>query len=377
MKRPTLTLALALLSLSLFAQSQVTLHLHAPTLPDTTQVFVAGNQAALGNWNPARVTMASAGNHNWTLTFEASGEAEYKYTLGTWGTEGLGPDAKVGGNLRLDPASASHKYDTVHHWLNGVRPEPQGQVTGTVRYHLNVQPKGLAARNVVVWLPPGYSSTARKRYPVLYMHDGQNVFDPKTSSFGVDWQADETCTRLIQQGNIPPIIIVAVYCNGPERREEYSPGTKGTAYMDFLIHQLKPMIDSTYRTQTKPKHTYVGGSSMGGLISFMLVWEHPEVFSKAICMSPAFQFLKFDYIPTVEGTATPPQKVQWYIDNGGMGLERELQPGIDAMFVALREKGYRSGKDYFWYQEPEAEHNEAAWAKRLPIALKLLIGRGK
>jgi predicted alpha/beta superfamily hydrolase len=358
------------------AQISVEFRLHAPSLSDTAAVYIVGNDLQLGNWDPARVRMERIGDHVWmhTLSLAVPQGLEYKYTLGSWEREGLDAQGLVRPNYRLRPVADSIVHDTVLKWLDGQRPAASGQVTGELRYHRNVQPAGLPARDVVVWLPPGYAADSKRHYPVLYMHDGQNVFDPKTSSFGHDWQLDETCDSMIRAGRIAPMIVVGVY-NGPDRRAEYSPGEKGVAYMAFLVHQLKPLIDSTYRTRPDRKHTYVGGSSMGGLISFMLCWEHPEVFSKAICMSPAFQFLHFDYLPYVTDDHGKRRKVQWYIDNGGQGLEIELQPGIDAMRAALEAKGYREGKAYFWVSDPEAEHFETAWAKRMPKALALLLGR--
>ncbi|HEX2900069.1 MAG TPA: alpha/beta hydrolase-fold protein, partial [Bacteroidia bacterium] len=369
-------LLLAFAFAALPAQRTLSLHLHAPSLPDTARVYVAGNAGALGNWDPAKVMLQAQGHHNWMLTLDLPDNApvEYKYTLGSWEREGLDALGKVRPNFRITDPTQGAAHDTIPQWLDGQRPAPSGQITGTVRYHLGLQPVGLARRDVVVWLPPGYAANPKARYPVLYMHDGQNVVDPKTSSFGVDWQVDEACDTLIRSGKIPPMIVVGVYNSG-DRRDEYSPGEKGAAYADFLIQQLKPLIDKTYRTQPDRKHTYVGGSSMGGLISFMLVWEHSEVFSKAICMSPAFQFPGFDYLPAVTQAPGKRHKVAFYIDNGGQGLEITLQPGVDAMRKALADKGYREGKDSFWVIDPDAEHFEAAWARRMPNALVLLLGK--
>ncbi|MBK9449913.1 MAG: histidine kinase [Bacteroidetes bacterium] len=358
------------------AQRNLTLHLFAPGLPDTTKVYVAGNAEALGGWNPGKVMLQFQGQSNWKLVVQLpdNSPVEYKYTLGSWEKEGLDAQGKVRTNFKITDPAQTVAFDTITRWLDGKRARPSGKVTGELHYHRDVQPVGLAKRDVVVWLPPGYAENSKRRYPVLYMHDGQNLFDPATSSFGVDWQVDETCDSLMRAGKIPPMIVVGVY-NSSDRRAEYSPGEKGTAYVHFLIHQLKPLIDSVYRTDPRQKSTYTGGSSMGGLISFMLVWEHSDVFSKAICMSPAFQFLQFDYLPTVNQDQGKRRKAVWYIDNGGKGLEITLQPGIDAMRKALVDKGYREGKDFFWVIDPEAEHFESAWAKRMPKALELLLGR--
>jgi predicted alpha/beta superfamily hydrolase len=209
---------------------------------------------------------------------------------------------------------------------------------------------------------------------VLYLHDGQNVFDPATSSFGVDWRVDETADSLIRAGEIAPMIIVGIY-NTTDRMEEYTPGEKGTAYMDLVVNTIKPLIDQHYRTKSGPKHTLTGGSSAGGIMAFMLAWEHPKVFSKAICMSPAFKVMHIDYVKDVLAYQGKKKDLFFYIDNGGIDLEEKLQPGIDDMLEALQQKGYREGKTYYWVHDPEAPHFESAWAKRMPLALKLMLGK--
>lgn len=159
--------------------------------------------------------------------------------------------------------------------------------------------KGLKPRDIIVWLPPGYDENINERYPVLYMHDGQNIVDPKTSSFGIDWQIDEVADSLIRENKIEPIIVVGIY-NTADRSSEYKNIDSGFVYMDFVINKLKPLIDKTYRTKPDKENTANGGSSLAGLTSLMFVWEHPEVFSKAICMSSAFKIENIDYVSDIE-----------------------------------------------------------------------------
>jgi predicted alpha/beta superfamily hydrolase len=250
----------------------------------------------------------------------------------------------------------------------------EGQVTGTVVYHESVKGEGLRDRDLVVWLPPAYDADTGRRYPVLYMHDGQNIFDPATSYAGVDWAIDESVDRLIREGTIEPMIVVGIY-NSKDRTPEYSPGEKGTAYMDFVINVVKPLIDTTYRTRPERQHTLTGGSSSGGTISFMLAWDHPEVFAGAICMSPAFKvgpgmdFTEFDFIDYFEATRENLRDVFFYIDNGGIELDAILQPGIEEMLVSLEQWGYKEGTDWVFIHDPTAKHFESAWAKRFPNAL--------
>jgi len=238
--------------------------------------------------------------------------------------------------------------------------------------------ENIAARDVIVWLPPNYESAANEHYPVIYMHDGQNIFDPATSSFGVDWAIDETVDALIKKKAIPPVIVVGIY-NTPDRLHEYTPGEKGTAYMDFVVRKLKPLIDSTYRTKPGRAQTIVGGSSAGGNISFMLLWKHPDVFSKAICMSPAFRAPDFlpvswDLVKVVQSSNGNPRNVFIYLDNGGVGLERELQPGIDEILTVLKARGYKADSDFVFILDANAKHSEVDWAQRFPKALLLVLG---
>jgi predicted alpha/beta superfamily hydrolase len=154
---------------------------------------------------------------------------------------------------------------------------------------------------------------------------------------------------------------------------EYTPGKNGDAYMNFVIKTVKPLVDANYRTLPDRRHTFVGGSSAGGTISFMLLWNHSEIFSKAFCLSPAFNIQNIDVVSDVTAYDGKKKKLAFYIDNGGKDLEERLQPGVDEMVNALEKNGYRKGKDLFLISAPEAEHNEAAWAKRMPEALKLML----
>lgn len=250
-------------------------------------------------------------------------------------------------------------------------------IQGKLQYHRAFKGEGLKDRDVVVWLPPGYDST-RERYPVLYLQDGQNIFDPSTSAFGKEWRADETADSLIRAKKIRPFIIVAIY-NTPDRSDEYLPWKKNTLYQQFMIKTLKPFIDQQYRTRKEARYTFIGGASAGATIAFMMVWEHPDVFSKAICMSPAFRNPEgfkdaFNYIPEVKEGPRHPRKIFIYMDNGGKDLDQLLQPGVDEMIRALAAKNFRAGRDFMFLKDEPASHNEQAWASRLPFALERVIG---
>jgi predicted alpha/beta superfamily hydrolase len=359
---------------------RVTFVLTSPDLPDDTSVYITGGIEQLGMWNPAKVKMDSIGGHTWSKEIQVSRpmSVEYKYTLGSWEREGANANGAPLQNLAAKITKSTTIKDTILFWTRTGRHKVvvRGQITGTVKYHRGMKGTNIQDRDVIVWLPPDYETDKKPRYPVVYMHDGQNVFDPATSSFGVDWQIDETADALIKKKSIPPLIVVGIY-NTSDRFKEYTPGEKGNNYVNFIVNTVKPFIDSTYRTKRDRKNTIVGGSSAGGIISFMIVWEHPETFSKAICMSPAFKSpsslsMNFDYVKIVAGSKKR-EDIFFYIDNGGVGLESQLQPGIDEMISTLKVKGYKEQKDFVYLVDPAARHSEADWAKRFPNALKLVL----
>ncbi|PWT88024.1 MAG: histidine kinase [Blastocatellia bacterium] len=359
---------------------RITFVLTSPDLPDDTKVFITGGTEQLGMWDPGKVLMESKGNHTWSKQIQLAGpmSIEYKYTLGSWEREGADATGAPLKNLVADVKGDTTIKDNILFWTKGVRQKVvQGQITGTVKYHRAMKGEGLQNRDLIVWLPPDYDSNKTARYPVVYMHDGQNIIDPATSAFGVDWSIDETADRLIKEKAIPPLIVVGIYNTG-DRMKEYVPGDKGTAYMNFIVKTVKPFIDSNYRTKSDRENTIVGGSSAGGIISFMLVWEHPDVFAKAICMSPAFKTPTsmgsgWNYAKVVRTAKEKPGNVFFYIDNGGVGLESQLQPGIDEMISSLKAKGYVEGKDFVFIHDVNAKHFEADWAKRFPEALTIVM----
>jgi|SRR5690554_1206405 len=244
------------------------------------------------------------------------------------------------------------------------------KIVGEVKYHKNFYSGYLDnKRDIIIWFPPSYKENSRKRYPVLYMHDGQNIMDPKTSFAGVDWRVDETVTSLIKEKTIKEIIVVGIY-NTKDRMEEYSNSIKGNKYIQFIIDELKPFIDANYRTLSSRENTAVMGSSMGGLISFYLVWNFPDVFSKAGCLSSSFYFDDEHAIKMVKNYSGPKKNIKIYLDHGEDGII-----GNQRMFCALTKKGFMIGKDIDYYYAPGAVHNEEAWAERLERPLRFLFGK--
>jgi predicted alpha/beta superfamily hydrolase len=246
-----------------------------------------------------------------------------------------------------------------------------GIAEGHIEYHRQVKSRLLLhPRDIVVWLPPSYYKRRSKRFPVMYMHDGQNLMDPATSFLGVDWQVDESATRLIQNEAIRELMIVGIY-NTPDREKEYTGSKSGRNYAAFVVNELKPLIDSVYRTQKDSRHTAVGGSSLGGLISFYMAWWYPNIFSKAACMSSSFFWENYRVLKDV--AIGPKKKIQFYIDVGSR--EVYLREGYEKMIQALRKKGYRKGVDLEYRLEKDATHDEYSWGKRFWRPLRFLFGK--
>lgn len=357
-------------------EKKITFIVKPDVQPVDTSIFITGNHAAVGNWNPSAIPMTKQNDGTWRIEIQIQKgfKLEYKFTKGSWGAEAVYNNGTVPPNHIVTVEEDTAVEIKIENWKDSFQKTAKLQITGRVKYIKNIEFEGISKRDIIIWLPPSYDKNKKKKYPVLYMHDGQNIIDPLTSTFGTDWQVDETADSLIRQNRMKEIIIVGIY-NTRNRTSEYSHNDTGRAYMNFIVKKLKPMIDSEYRTLSDRKNTAVMGSSMGGLISLMLAWEHPDVFSMAGCLSPAFKIDRFNYLPYIENFKGKKKKIKLYIDNGGVGLEKRLQPGITETIELLNKKGYRTGKEIMWYLDENAEHNEAAWASRVWRALLFMFGK--
>lgn len=254
--------------------------------------------------------------------------------------------------------------------------EPGGTRIGNYADMADFESKILGnRRNITVYLPPSYASSPEKRYPVLYAHDGQNLFDTRTAFLNREWQLDETIERKIKDGTLPEIIVIGVW-NTPARMEEYTPGSSGDRYLDFLIKELKPVIDRKFRTLKDRKHTAILGSSMGGLISTWAALRHPEVFGQSASLSA-------DLLSRGEAIrqllqAQPKRPVRMYLDFGTQEVGENSFKYLRALYElepTLEKAGYRWGKDYLTYVDAGGQHNETSWALRVWRPLEFLFPR--
>jgi len=266
-------------------------------------------------------------------------------------------------------------------------------VTGAVERHFQFRSAFVEPRNVDVWLPPGYDLEPVRRYPVLYMHDGQNLFDPGLAYSGLDWDVDGAMTRLLAEGKVPPAIVVGIW-NSPRRVGEYMPqkavqisNSKDLAgiphatadpivsdlYLKFLVTELKPFIDARYRTLPGPAHTSIMGSSMGGLISLYALCEYPDVFGGAGCVSthwPAGDGAVIDYLRT---RLPDPKTHRLYFDFGTATLDARYEPYQLRADEVVKGTGYTEGVNWITRKFEGAEHSERSWRERVHVPLIFLL----
>jgi predicted alpha/beta superfamily hydrolase len=217
-----------------------------------------------------------------------------------------------------------------------------------------------------VFYPPGYHENTLRRYPVLYMQDGQNLFFPDEAFAGQHWRVAETLTALDSMNACEQAIVVGVY---PKAREhDYTkPGYE--AYGRFLVHALKPLVDRDFRTLAGPQDTAVMGSSLGGVVSFYLAWQYPQIFGMAACMSSTFGW-RDDLAQRVAREPRP--MVRFYLDSGWPRDNYEVTRDMRTLLI---ERGFREGADLHYYAFPQAMHNEQHWAMRSHLPFQLFFGR--
>jgi predicted alpha/beta superfamily hydrolase len=233
-------------------------------------------------------------------------------------------------------------------------------------------------RDVLVWLPPGYEDSTAA-YPVLYMHDGQNLFDPDTAyQQGEHWRVGETATALIEAGRIEPLIVVGIYNSGKARIDEYTPtgdkrlgGGHADEYGRMIIEELKPLIDRAYRTKPDAANTGIGGSSLGALVSLHLGFTHPAVFTKIAALSPSVWWGRKAILKTIrEARSKPP--IRLWVDMG----TAEGRKGLDdarLLKAALVGLGFTPGADLHYAEYEGGTHSEQAWSERVGPMLQFLF----
>ena len=321
------------------------------------------------------------GRHEVTVTFPerpfGGQPVTYKFKIDAAANPGGGWEE--GTNRRVVLTGAAQ---VVARRFNEPPPPIQPTLTGTIRTHPGFASRFLGPRDVFVYLPPGYDREPARRFPVLYLHDGQNVFD--ASHMGMEWQMDEIAERLIAAGPIEPLIIVGV-ANTDARSDEYTPtsvertasdgtvrkvGGKADLYGRLLLDELKPFIDKTYRTRPEPSATRLGGASHGGLVSLYLGLKHPDVFGGLLVVSPSTWWDDFTILKTVAGLPAKTAQRIW-VDIGTREGEEAIT-GTRRLRDALIAKGWTLGTDLHYLEQENGGHDEISWASRVEGMLRFL-----
>jgi len=260
-------------------------------------------------------------------------------------------------------------------------PDHRAKDEGRLRLHRRFPTSYLSTpRDIVVYLPPGYD--AKTKYPVFYLQDGQNLFDPATAFHHQDWQADIVADELIQSGSIEPFLMVGVYNTGVRRVSEYTPtrdptrrkGGKGARYAQMLAREVKPFIERQYSARRTTADTAVGGSSLGALVSLEAGLRYPRVFGKLAAMSPSVWWDQRSILELVR-TYNSPLRPRIWLDTGSDEGDFSDQVVADARLLrdALAGKGWREGVDLSYTEFAGAGHNERAWGRRFGEVLRYLF----
>ena len=269
----------------------------------------------------------------------------------------------------------------------------------TLQHYPNQKIPGLLPRDVWVWTPPQYDLDPQGHFPVIYMHDGQNLFYPEKSYTNITWGVAEAITKLSGWGFIQPAIVVGID-NTENRMGDYLPTRpfetpEGVAfiaqlkeesaeeleqfdfvadlYLKLIVEKIKPQVDANFRTLADRNHTLVMGSSMGGLISLYALVEYPQVFGKAGCFSTHWPILNQFIAPYLKENLPEAGDHRIYYDLGTAGYDAEYAELQGIVDDVMREKGYAHGEDWMTRLAPGADHHEHAWRSRIHVALRFLL----
>jgi predicted alpha/beta superfamily hydrolase len=260
--------------------------------------------------------------------------------------------------------------------LDPTAPNPSGSA---IRKHEKFRSKFLPGeRDIIVYLPAGYDANPSTRYPVLYMQDGQNLFDPATAFGGNDWHMGATADALIAKREIEPLIIAGIYNTGERRIGEYTPnrdkklgGGRAAPYARMLIGEIKPFIEAEYRIRSGPESTGLGGSSLGGLVSLFVGLRAPDIFGRLAVLSPSVWWNKRWIVGFVSRSRITARPRIWL--DAGTAESQNAEADARCLHGALITKGWQPEIDIHFEIIPGGEHNEAAWSQRVGPLLKFLF----
>ena len=341
--------------------------------PEGSTIYMAGS---LNGWSPGLENYALISNAAGQpeITIEGSGTIQFKFTRGSWANV----EGNQNGGFRPNRSFTFGSADTLE--VQILSWEDTGGTSSTAAANVMVMAEafsmpqfGSRTRRIRLYLPPDYE-TSGEHYPVLYMHDGQNLFDQATA-FAGEWEVDEALNALHQQGKKVPLV-VGIDNGGTQRIAEYTPwsnpqygGGDGDRYATFIVETLKPWIDENYRTLPGREHTAVMGSSLGGLISFYIAHKYQDVFGMAGVFSPSFWFS--DSVYKFASETGKLADVKYYI-MGGTNESASLVPSMQAMVDTLLGMGVNPSNVHL-KTVPGGQHNEALWRSQFREAYEWLF----
>lgn len=331
-------------------------------------LFLAGDGDWFGNWRAAGVHLERWGDGTFRARLELPDGEPYRFlvTRGHWRraeNDGSGEERPP---RRIVPRGPGTLEVNVAGW---------GRTS--VRYHHGFGSRFVRhSRTVSVYLPPGYDLEPSRRFPVLYLHDGQNLYDAFTAFAGVPWGVDEITERAVRSGDVRSLMIVGI-ANTPDRLHEYGPQSgpddQSRDYARFLVEDVKPFIDGTYRTLPDTANTGVGGSSMGGLISLHLCQWRPDVFGRCAAMSPSLWWDDAAFLRAFGSDTDWLRTCRVWLDMGGREGVAEVNQWANVERARILARLLRLAQTEFHYcEDPDGGHDEAAWGWRFGPMLQYL-----
>lgn len=383
------TLVALLVATGSAAPARVVLEVRAPaSTPADATLWLSGDRDSLGRWNGAGVRLVRAGDHVYRIALRgpAGAVAEYKLTRGGWDTVEKGPGGEELANRRLTYRDGDTIRVVVAAWRDegsAAEPRRSSTMTGDIRRLAAFASRHVPARDVLVWLPPDWRADSLAPRPVVYLLDGQNVFDAATSFIGVEWGADEIAARGVRDGRLPSLILVAVP-NSPERRSEYTrdpdpqQGGGGSArFARFLAEELCPEIVHRFHADARPERTAIIGSSLGGLCALDAVLDPGSPFGAAGSLSPSVWWAGRAIVQ--RAAATHGARPRIWLDMGtdeGTPREDGSRPwvaDVERLRDTLVANGWQPGRDLHFEIVSGGRHDERAWSARLGRLLEWLL----
>jgi len=351
------------------------------------QIYMVGSHELIGSWKEHKFALTRRGKyHQAVLRIERGSQLIFKFTLGNWDSVEQGKRFHEVSNRHINVEGDEEFHLVIHNFAGYESDSQEHTRVGDFEFLRAFESKILGnKRQIAIYLPPAYKAKPKKKFPVLYMHDGNNLFDQATAFMGVEWEVDETAQALIENGFMDDAIIVGV-ANTMARMDEYTPcestqygGGRGDDYLRFLSDELMPVINRKFRTKTGPKNTGIMGSSLGGLISLYAAIRKPEVFGLIGSISPSLwwadRYMANEFVPSQKKP-----EVKIWMDMGtreGMSRDGVSQALKDTreMSKILEKMGFNQGEDLFYFEHKGAAHDEASWSSRIHMPLLYFFGK--